>query len=118
MARGDPIRVRVAVRDRGAHVGYLTTVGYPDREITAFSSGLPYFEIIVSDLGGGHVALLQQFRLHWLVHCGDGYETAEVTGGLNTHQIMALAVLALRHRDRPAPERGAALKAHVEGALA
>lgn len=117
MARGDPVRVRVAVHDRGAHIGYLTTVGYPDRDISAFSGGVPYFEIVVSDLREKHIALLQRFRQHWLVHCDTTYDTTDVAGELSAGDVIDLAVFALRYRNQEARVLVAALKARVERIL-
>ncbi|AMV22865.1 hypothetical protein VT84_00535 [Gemmata sp. SH-PL17] len=117
MAWGDPVRVRTAVHDRGTHVGYLTTVGYPDRDITAFSGGTPYFEIAVSDLQEKHITLLQRFRQHWLVHCGTSYDTADVAGELKARDTIKLAVFALRYRDQEPRVLVAALKSHIERIL-
>ena len=117
MARGDPRRVRVAVRHKGDHVGYVTVTSYPDRDITAFSEGSPYFEVAVSDLAERHVALFQQFREHWLIHCGTDYGTTDAGGDLSESQIMRLAAFAIRFRDQPAAVLIDALKAHVERLL-
>ncbi|HEY1186502.1 MAG TPA: hypothetical protein VGE74_02545 [Gemmata sp.] len=117
MARGDPVRVRVPVHDGGAHVGYLTTVGYPDRDISAFSGGTPRFDIVVSGLREEHLALLQQYRQHWLIYCGTHYDTTDVAGDLNSEHLLDLTILALRSANDSEPVRVAALKAHVEGVL-
>ena len=70
MSRGDPHWsepkwVRVSMRRDGNHLGSVTTVSYPNRDLTAFPEGSPYFEIVVADLGERHVALLQRFKEHW-----------------------------------------------------
>jgi hypothetical protein len=117
MARGDPVRVRAAVHDRGAHVGSVTTVGYPDRDLTAFPEGQPWSEVVVSDLAGAHVALFQRFRQHWLVHCGPAYDTADAAGPLDAARTLELAVLALRLRADPPAARSAELAAHLEAVL-
>ena len=117
MARGDPVRVRVAVHDGGTHVGYLTTVGYPDRDISAFSGGVPRFDFVVSDLHDEHVALLQRYRQHWLIYCGKQYDTTDVGGDLNTEHMLELTQLALRHRNDSVVVRLATLKAYIEGVL-
>jgi hypothetical protein len=117
MARGDPKRTRTAVRHKSDHLGYLTTVGYPDRDITMFPEGSPYSEAVVSDLKDRHVALLQRFKAHWLVHCGPAYDTTAAAGDLTAAQLVALAVFALLHKDDPPPTLVAALKARVEQML-
>ena len=117
MPLGDPKRVRTAVRARGEHIGYVTVVAYPDRDLLHFAAGSPYAEIVVSDLNDRHVALLQEFKEHWLVHCGAAYETTSGCGRLRGARVTALAVFALRNRDRPAPVLSKLLKAHVDRAL-
>ena len=117
MARGEPRRVRVAVRHKGEHLGYLTVTSYPDRDISAFTEGSPYFEAAVSDLADTHVALLQQFREHWLIHCGTTYATTDAAGDLTESQIERLAVFALKYRGEPPQILAASLKAHVERML-
>ena len=117
MARGDPKRTRTAVRDSSGHIGYLTTVGYPDRDIAAFPEGSPYSEAVVSDLGEQHVALLQQFKAHWLIHCGNSYATTDAGGALTDRQLAALAAFALHHANDTPAVLVAALAAHVEQML-
>ncbi|MBN9118767.1 MAG: hypothetical protein J0I06_06345 [Planctomycetes bacterium] len=117
MSLGDPNRVRTAVRDRGNHIGYVTVVTYPDRDLLHYSAGSPYSEIVVSDLNDGHVALLQEFKEHWLVHCGSAYETTSGSGRLKSARVMALAVFALQNSDRSAPVLSKLLKAQVDRAL-
>src|SRR5262249_34637889 len=85
MSRGDPHwsepkRVRASVRDNDDHIGYVTTVSSPNRDLTAFPEGSPYFEVVVSDLRDHHIALLQRFKQYWLTHCGSIYRTADATG--------------------------------------
>jgi hypothetical protein len=101
MSEGDPHwsepkRTRVAVRQWWQHLGYVTVVEYPNRDFTAFPEGSPYFEIAVSDLNEKHVALFQQFKQHWLIHCGDRYDTTDTVGDLSGKQIMQLAILAIQ----------------------
>jgi hypothetical protein len=114
MARGDPVRVRAAVLDdRGAHAGYVTTVGYPDRDISAVAEGTPFFEIAVADLSEAHVALVQRFRRHWLVRCGPAYEPTDTGGELTAAQVRDVAALALSLRAVPPAARAARLCAHL-----
>lgn len=117
MPLGDPKRVRTAVRVRGGHIGYVTVVTYPDRDLLSFSAGSPYSEIVVSDLKDGHVALLQEFREHWLVHCGRIYETTTAHGRLTASHVTSLAVFALRHRDQPPAALSKALAVLVDEML-
>jgi hypothetical protein len=114
MSVGDPKRVRSSVRHRGRHIGYVTVATYPDRDLICFSAGSPYSEVVVSDLTEKHVALFQEFKEHWLVHCGPTYDTTNASGRLTGAQVMALAAFALLHRDQPAPVLVEALKTHVE----
>ncbi|AWM40805.1 hypothetical protein GobsT_06470 [Gemmata obscuriglobus] len=115
MSRSAPIRVRVAVYDDGGtHVGYLSTVGHPDH---GDAPGVPRFDMAVSDLGGQHVALVEQYRQHWLVYCGRRYDTADAGGDLSADHLLALARLALRTRNDPVSVRIAALKAYIERVL-
>ena len=58
----EPKWVRASVRRDGNHLGSVTTVSYPNRDLTAFPEGIPYFEIVIADLGERHVALLQRFK--------------------------------------------------------
>jgi hypothetical protein len=117
MALGDPKRVRTAVRDRGEHVGYVTIVSYPDRDLTFFPEGTPYAEVVVSDLADRHVALFQRFKEHWLVHCGTNYATTDAAGDLTDRAVWSLATFALRHRARPNPVLAGALKKQIERSL-
>jgi hypothetical protein len=122
MSRGDPHwsepkRTRVSVRHKADHVGYLTTVSYPNRDLTAFPEGSPLYEAVVSNLSEQHVALFQRFKQHWLIHCGSVYRTTEVGGELSDGQMLELAAFALLHQDKPAPVLATALKAEVEEML-
>ena len=117
MGLGDPKRARSSVRHRGRHIGYVSVATYPDRDLICFSAGSPYSEVVVSDLTEKHVTLFQEFKEHWLVHCGPTYDTTNASGRLNGTQVMALAVFALRHKDDPPPALVDALKAHVERLL-
>jgi hypothetical protein len=123
MSRGDPhwsepIRTRNSVRQNANHLGYLTTVSYPHRDLTAFPEGSPYFEVVVSDLNEKHVALFQRFKQHWLIHCGSYFRTTEASGELQDEQILELAIFALHHQNKPAVALVAALKAEIEEMLA
>lgn len=115
--RGDPVRTRESVYDRGAPAGYLTTVGYPDRDLSAFAEGTPHFEIVVADLHERHVALAQRFKAHWLVRCGRAYAATEVGGELAPDRVRELAALALALRGAPPAARAERLKEHIETAL-
>jgi hypothetical protein len=117
MSRGDPKRTRTSVVDGGRHVGYATVVEYPDRDLSAFPEGMPYYELAVSDLAERHVALLQRFKQHWLIHCGSDYDTADASGALTAKQVGRLAALALRLAADTAEVRLAALKREVEKML-
>ena len=97
MGWDNPKRTRVAVRDRWQHTGYVTVVEYPGRDFELFPEGSPYFEVAVSDLDERHVALFQRFKEHWLIHCGNRYDTTDRSGGLTAKQITRLASLALQH---------------------
>jgi len=113
----DPKRTRVSVRHKDRHVGYLTTVGYPNRDLAAFPEGTPYTEFVVSDLTDRHVALFQRFKQHWLVHCGGEYATTAVGGELTTDQITKLAVFSLEHANTASDILVAVLKVGVEKML-
>ena len=94
----DPKRTRAALRIRGTHLGYIATVGYPNRDLTAFPEGSPYFEVVVADLGDRHVALFQRYKAHWLIHCGSRYAIADAGIDLTPDQIESLALFALEHQ--------------------
>ncbi len=115
---GDPKRVRRSVLDAGVHVGYVTVVSYPDRDLLPFAAGSPYSEVVVSDLAERHVVLLQRFKEHWLVHCGTRYGTTDRSGELTDAQVVRFAAFALSHRGRPGAGLVEALKARVERLLA
>jgi hypothetical protein len=122
MSQGDehwsePKRVRVSVRSKDRHVGYLTTIGYPNRDLTAFPEGSPYSEFVISDLAEHHVALLQRFKQHWLVQCGEEYATTGVGGELTPEDITKLAVFSLEHATTAADMLVAVLKIGVERML-
>lgn len=93
----EPRRVRTSVLAKGTHVGYVTTVDYPNRDLTAFPEGTPYFEVTVSDLRDQHVALFQRFKKHWLIHCGACCGTTESGAPLTAKQLARLAAFALQH---------------------
>ena len=118
MGWSEPKRTRTAVRYKSDHVGYVTTVGYPGRDLTAFSEGSPYSEVVISDLNDRHVALLQRYKEHWLVQCGAHYRTTDRPGELSDRQVMRLAVFALLQAGEPAGALVDALKARLDGMLA
>ena len=92
LAWSDPIRVRRSVhRPDGGHLGYVTTIDYPNRDITALAEGSPYREIVIADPRERHIALLQRYKAHWLVQCGRCYETADRGGDLDADQALKLA---------------------------
>lgn len=72
-----PKRIRRSIHSHGRHLGYVTLVAYPGRDITTDTEGSPYREVVISDEREGHVALLQRFKAHWLVQCGRDYGTTE-----------------------------------------
>lgn len=122
MSRGDPHWsepkwIRVSVRHKGNHLGSVTTVSYPNRDLTAFPEGSPYFEIVVANLAERHVALLQRFKQHWLIHCGVAYVTTRVAGELTDNQVASLAIHALSHQTDPPILLASALEAHIEAML-
>jgi hypothetical protein len=110
MSWSEPERTRVAVRHWGRHIGYVTIVDYAGRDFELFPEGSPYFEVAVSDLNEKHVALFQRFKQHWLIHCGNNYDTADGNGALTPRQITRLATLALQN----ATENGEALLARLK----
>lgn len=85
--------------------------------MTAFPEGSPYSEVVVSDLAGEHVALLQRFKQHWLVHCADCYATVETGGVLTAAQVQSLARFAIAHADDGNDLLAKALKREVEKML-
>jgi hypothetical protein len=122
MSRGDPHWsepkwVRSSVRHEGNHLGSVTTVSYPNRDLTAFPEGSPYFEIVIADLAEYHVALLQRFKEHWLIHCGNSYITSVARGVLTADQIDDLAVFALQRQSDSPSVLAAAIEAQVEELL-
>jgi hypothetical protein len=117
MGRGDPIRVRRAVRHRGHHIGYVTEVSYPDRDLTAFSEGSPYREVAIAGLGEQHVALLQRYKEHWLIQCGACYATTDRSGELSSDAIMRLARFALANAADPLPLLAGQIRVRIEESL-
>ncbi len=117
MGVGDPKRVRWAVRPDGRHIGYVTVTAYPDRDLLLSAAGSPYSEVVVSDLGERHVALFQQFKEHWLIHCGPTYTITAAAGELGAKHVEPLAAFALRHRGDSNPVLAAALKVQLERLL-
>jgi hypothetical protein len=95
----EPKRIRRSVQANGRHLGYVTLVAYPNRELTAFTEGSPYHEVVISDQREGHVALLQRFKEHWLVQCGTSYRTTKNMIEMTERVALALAIFALRRND-------------------
>lgn len=114
MAWSDPKREHCSVRDGDQHIGYLTIISYPNRDVTAFPEGTPYFEVVIAGLGNRHVALLQRFKEHWLVHCGTIYETTTCGGELTEPQIESLARFALRSTVEAPSARAIQLRERIE----
>ena len=85
------------------HLGYVTLVAYPNRDITALTEGSPYHEVVISDEREGHVALLQRFKAHWLVQCGTAYCTTKDVIEMTEKVAMALAIFALRRNETGEP---------------
>jgi hypothetical protein len=100
MSWSDPIRVRRSVQHGPTHLGYVTVVSYPNRDLTLLPQGSPYSEIVIADPAEEHVALLQRFKAHWLIRCGEHYGAANVVGDLTDAQSLALAVGVLSIQDR------------------
>jgi hypothetical protein len=117
MGRGDPKRARRSVHRRHTHLGYVTTVSYPDRDLTAFSEGSPYREVVIADPGEQHVALLQRYKEHWLIQCGACYATTDRSGELSDAQAVQLALFALTQRDYQEQVLVGLLKARLDGML-
>jgi hypothetical protein len=92
----EPKRIRRSVHWKDRHLGYVTLVAYPNRDITAFTEGSPYREVVISDEREGHIALLQRFKAHWLIQCGECYGTTEQAREMTEELAMKLAMFALR----------------------
>jgi hypothetical protein len=91
----EPKRVRRSVHAGLHHLGYVTLVAYPNRDVTAFTEGSPYREVVISDEREGHVALLQRFKAHWLVQCGRNYGTTGKVIDMTEPLAIQLALFAL-----------------------
>lgn len=117
MGKGDPIRERRAVYHRRAHLGYVTTIRYPDRDLTLFSEGSPYREIVIADYSERHVALLQQYKEHWLIQCGGCYTTTDRCGELSGSHAKQLAAFALAQGAQPDNHLVELLKERIDGLL-
>ena len=92
----EPKRSRRSVHFQDRHLGYVTLIAYPNRDLTAFSEGSPYREIVIADAREGHVALLQRYKEHWLIQCGECYGTTDRSEPLSEDAAMVLAAFALR----------------------
>jgi len=112
MSWSDPKRVRRSVHRRTVHLGYLTVVSYPNRDIMFLPEGTPFSEVVIADPAEQHVALLQRFKAHWLIQCGTHYGTANAAGDLSESQIMEVALDVLS-----GPERGEKLVNALEAEL-
>jgi len=99
----EPKRVRRSIHERGRHLGYVTLVAYPGRDITIHTEGSPYREVVISDDREGHVALLQRFKAHWLVQCGRDYGTSSQVVEMTELLAIRVATFALQLRV-PGPE--------------
>lgn len=99
----EPKRIRRSIHANGRHLGYVTLVAYPGRDVTAFTEGSPYREVVISDEREGHVALLQRFKAHWLVQCGREYGTASRAVDMTEALANGLATLALQSGERGEP---------------
>ena len=117
MARGESKRNRLSVFHRGQHIGYATIISYSDRDLTAFSEGSPYREVVIAELGERHVALLQRYKEHWLIQCGPHYRTSDRPGELSADKVQQLARFALLQAGDPEPVLAGLLKARVDGML-
>jgi hypothetical protein len=115
MSRGEPIRVRRAVLHRGQHIGYVTEVSYPHRDLTAFSQGTPYREVVIAGLGEQHVALIQRYKEHWLIQCGACYVTTDGSGELSSAAVMRLARIVLAHTGHPPALQAEQIRKRIEG---
>src|SRR5688572_8817677 len=95
MGLNDPVRVRRSVYHGRVHLGYVTTLRYPGRDLDLFPEGMPWAEVVVADAAERHVALLQRFKQHWLVQCGPNYGTTSRGGELSEEQAERIARFAL-----------------------
>jgi hypothetical protein len=110
-------RVRRSVQHRARHLGYVTTVAYPNRDLTALTEGSPYSEVVVADPHEGHVALLQRYKAHWLIQCGDHYDITARGGELTDGQILRLAQAVLLLNRLADRDRVEGLKKLLDGLL-
>jgi hypothetical protein len=100
MSWSEPKRTRRSVHRGTIHLGYVTVVSYPDRDLMFLPEGTPFSEVVIADTAENHVALLQRFKAHWLIQCGEHYGTADVAGELSESQIMDLALDVLSDAER------------------
>ena len=84
----EPKRIRRSINVQDRHLGYVTLIAYPNRDVTAFAEGSPYREMMIADPREGHVALLQRFKEHWLIQCGNNYGTTNYGGILTEAQAL------------------------------
>jgi hypothetical protein len=110
-------RVRRSVQHRATHLGYVTTVAYPDRDLAALTEGSPYSEVVIADPHEAHVSLLQRYKAHWLIQCGDHYDITARGGELTDDQVMRLAQAVLLLRGKSARTLVDGLKELIEGLL-
>jgi hypothetical protein len=83
------------VQFKRRQIGYVTTIAYPNRDITALTAGSPFSEIVIADLRERHVSLLQRYKEHWLIQCGESYGTTDRGGELSKEKARFLAAFAL-----------------------
>jgi len=96
----EPRRIRRSVNSTDRHLGYVTLVAYPNRDVTAFTEGSPYREVVIADSREMHVALLQRFKEHWLIQCGEAYGTTDRACDMTEPLAMQLAEFALTREAR------------------
>lgn len=114
----EPNRARRSVHLKDRHLGYVTAIAYPHRNLTALTEGSPYSELVISDVHEEHVALLQRYREHWLIQCGACYGIAERGGELSDAQAMRIAQTVLLLKDRTQRTLVDGLRKLIEGLLA
>ena len=110
-------RVRRSVQYKDRHLGYVTTVSYPNRDITLLSEGTPFSEIVIAGPREEHVALLQRYLKHWLIQCDDCYGIADRGGELADAQAMRIAQTVLLLKGKTGRALVDGLKELIEGLL-
>lgn len=110
-------RVRRSVQHKDRHLGYVTIVSYPNRDITLLSEGSPFSEIVIADPHEEHVALLQRYLKHWLIQCRECYGIAERGGELADGQALRIAQTVLLLKGKTGRALVDGLKELIEGLL-